>query len=64
MIQIFQFDQEEVCIALVNHLKNNHGQIFTPRDMEHVDLRTIELDGNTDYINGQVQLIIGVSSDA
>jgi hypothetical protein len=61
MIQIFQFDQAEVCAALLDHINTNLGHKFSSNDLSVVNLKTVLPDGSTEYLNGQIQLSIGES---
>lgn len=62
MIQIFQFDQKTVCEILIGYL-NSHGHKICSDDIDNAQLKEIQPDGTTEYIGGQIQLVIDENED-
>jgi hypothetical protein len=62
LIQIFQFDQREVLRVLVAHLADNNHRV-ADEDADTAYLQEVTMDGTTEFINGQIQVVIGDNTD-
>jgi hypothetical protein len=63
MQQIFQFDQLEVCCALIQHINAELGHKFNSEDLSDVLLKVVLPDGCSEWLDGRIQLIMGQESE-
>lgn len=55
MNQIFQFDQEEICTILADHLQSKGFNIVNT-DINNMGLYTMLPDDTPEFLDGQIQL--------